>query len=104
MRINWDLFVGVFFVVSLPFPILAQGVTCPVKTESAGFQIKDEWKTKFPFDMVYPVGMPVTDITTKCPVLEFFGEQKEMCSIMQIARLCKSAFMAKIVIDMIRQG
>ena len=92
-------------IILIPIPGLSEGASCPAKQENESFQVKEEWKTKFPFDIVYPIGNPPdTDIDTVCPTFEFFGIQIEMCSIKQIAIIIKGIFISKIVIDSIKNN
>ena len=83
----------------IPIPSLSQENTCPAKPENNEFQIKEEWKTKFPFDIVYPIGNPDTDIDTTCPKLTVFSVEREICSIMSISKTIKYCVLIKLVID-----
>ncbi len=88
-----------------PLPALADGVSCPAQPADGGF-IQESWKSKFPFDLVYPVSLPDTDIddTSKCPKFTFFESDFEMCSIPQIALLVKGIFVVKLTIGWLSDG
>ncbi len=95
-----------FSVLLFPLPVLAQsGASCPPK-EEGGFQIKEEWKNHFPFDLVYPTGEAQTNIsdTSECPVFTFFGLEREMCSIPMLTQIFKGVFIFKLLISFLKEG
>ncbi len=100
-KITIEIIMVIPIIILTQKPTLAE-LSCPAKSESSPLTIKEEWKKKFPFDMVYPVGNPDTDIDTRCPKVELFGIEREVCSIMMIATIAKSAFMGKLLIDLIK--
>jgi len=68
------------------------------------FLAPDNWKTKFPFDLVYPSSNPDTDIDEECPQFVLWGYEYQLCSIMQVARAAKSIFLVKLSIDFLMKG
>lgn len=89
-----------------PLPALATGASCPAQPSDGGF-IQESWKSKFPFDLVYPLnGNLDTDIDdiSKCPQFIFWDTEFEMCSIPQIALIVKGIFVVKLTIGWLSDG
>ena len=60
--------------------------------------IPDSWKNHFPFDMVYPQStLPTTALSgSTCPTYRFFGEDRELCTPMQLTKVLKNAFVLRM--------
>lgn len=60
--------------------------------------IPESWKNHFPFDLVYPVGLPVSPASS-CPIINFWGQDREVCSIKQLTAILKNIFLLKVAIQ-----
>jgi len=80
--------------------------SCPAQEpgQDGGFTIPENWRSKFPFDLVYPSSSPDTDIDDKCPQFVLWGYEYELCSIMQVAKAAKSIFLVKLSLDFLMKG
>ena len=57
-----------------------------------------EWKSHFPFDLIYPIGKEYTS-PDACPKITFWGSEREVCSVKTITGIVKNVFLFKIVIQ-----
>jgi hypothetical protein len=91
-----------------PLSVSAQVVapSCPARQDGQdeGFTVPESWRSKFPFDLVYPSSSPDTDIDDKCPQFVLWGYEYELCSIMQVAKAAKSIFLVKMSLDFLMKG
>lgn len=62
-------------------------------------QIPASWKSRFPFDLVYPVNSLDVSIDTSCPTITLFATERQMCAPMTLAKIAKNAFLLKIVVQ-----
>jgi hypothetical protein len=95
------------FVFSLPASAQIIAPSCPAQQQDdqdGGFTVPENWRTKFPFDLVYPSSSPDTDIDEKCPQFVLWGYEYELCSIMQIAKAAKNIFLVKLSLDFLMKG
>ena len=110
---TWSISIIISLLIQfVPVPSQAQTVnpvydfTCPLSTNSnndPNSAIPDKWKTKFPFDLVYPISDLHTDIATKCPTITLFGTARQLCSVSMIAAIAKNIFLLKIAIQSLLQ-
>jgi hypothetical protein len=84
--------------------VIAPSCPAPQDGQDGGFMIPENWKAKFPFDLVYPSSSPDTDIDEKCPQFVLWGYEYELCSIMQIAKAAKNIFLVKLSLDFLMKG
>lgn len=82
-------FLITFFTITQPAFSQSLSVNCPL-------EIAESWKEHFPFDLIYPVGK-LKQPETKCPQLVFFGEKREVCSVLVITKVAKACFLFKVV-------
>jgi len=98
---------GVLLFILVP-PVSAgiAPASCPAQPAGAtgGFIIPDSWKNKFPFDLVYPVGNPHSDLSSKCPTFTLWGDEYQLCGLMTITQIAKTAFVVKLGIDFLTNG
>lgn len=70
--------------------------------ESAQFDfndIPDAWKTKFPFDLVYPVeSLGTPNLESECPTITIFGIDRQACAPHMMANVAKDAFLLSIAL------
>lgn len=64
--------------------------TCTVEVASS-------WKDHFPFDLIYPIGKEYVP-TGKCPTINFWGLDREVCSIPQLTAIIKIPILARLAI------
>lgn len=94
-----------FFNLSLPIllSVLLQLFSPALATATSDcispVQIPASWKSKFPFDLVYPVSTLNPSIDTECPVVNLWGVDRPMCAPSTLAKLAKNAFLLKVVIN-----
>ncbi len=92
----------------LPLSASAQAIapSCPARQDGqdGGFTVPESWRSKFPFDLVYPSSSPDTDIDEECPQFVLWGHEYELCSIMQVAKAAKSIFLVKLSLDFLMKG
>ena len=92
----------------LPLSTSAQVIapSCPDRQDGqdGGFTVPESWRSKFPFDLVYPSSSPDTDIDEECPQFVLWGHEYELCSIMQVAKAAKSIFLVKLSLDFLMKG
>lgn len=65
--------------------------------------IPDDWKEKFPFDLIYPTNADEQNIDPKideeCPKITMFGEERQICTVMMLTQTAKNIFLLKIAIQ-----
>jgi hypothetical protein len=81
-------------------------VSCPAKPSDStgGFTVPDAWKSKFPFDLVYPISSPHSDLSSKCPKITLWGIDYELCSAMMLTQIAKTVFIVKLGINFLTNG
>lgn len=78
---------------------------CPSKQEGGGLVVQEKWKTKFPFDLIYPTpGATTPSNPDGCPEFEFFGSSRKMCSFGMITSAFKNVFLVKLAIDFLKNA
>lgn len=55
-------------------------------------------KTRFPFDLVYPVNPQDLSIDSECLSTSLWGIQRDLCAPMQIAGIAKNVFLFSYVL------
>jgi len=71
----------------------------PPTTEFDFNNIPDAWKTKFPFDLVYPVDeLGTPNLQTKCPQIKIFDITRDACAPHMMANVAKDAFLLSIAL------
>jgi hypothetical protein len=104
------LFTSSLFLVFLTEPALAgfTPLSCPARDSGSGnmgaYSIPDNWKNHFPFDLVYPVGSPHSDISSKCPSIVLWGYSYQLCSVTMLTQIAKTVFIVKLSIDFLTSG
>lgn len=107
-------FISVFFSIffNLSAPIVAQvagdyNFSCsitssnPNQPSSQTFEVPEAWKSKFPFDLIYPISsLPSTNAST-CTTVTLWGVTRDLCAVSQILSIAKIAFMLKFVLSSI---
>ena len=94
-----NLFLPVF--LSVLFQIFSPSIATATSDCINSVQIPATWKTRFPFDLVYPVNALNTSIDTECPTVNLWGVDREMCAPSMIAKIAKNAFLLKVVVQSI---
>jgi hypothetical protein len=93
------LFIGIYacfhFLLS-PVPVLASVPDCNNIFPSG--DSPSDWRQRFPFDLVYPVGSAYTNSNT-CPKVNFWGKDREICSVGTVTKIVKNAVLFKVVIN-----
>jgi hypothetical protein len=84
--------------------VIAPSCPAPQDGQDGGFTVPESWRSKFPFDLVYPSSSPDTDIDDKCPQFVLWGYEYELCSVMQVAKAVKSIFLVKLSLDFLMKG
>lgn len=64
---------------------------------SCSYTVNEAWKSHFPFDLVYPVGVPYVP-SDACPVVNFWGQERPVCSIKQVTAIVKNLVLARTAI------
>lgn len=93
------LFIGIY--AALHF-IFASFPTLAIQPCNEIFPDNDDvsasWRDRFPFDLVYPVGSQFNNPNV-CPKIDFWGKQREVCSVGTITKIVKNAVLFKIAIQ-----
>jgi hypothetical protein len=81
-------------------PVLAQSSPPPCDPGIA--ETPAEWKQHFPFDLIFPDSgslPPSVDPASECPVINFLGVDREVCTIKTLTAIVKNVFFFKIIIQ-----
>lgn len=88
-RLEFIVFVVIVFCgVIQALPALA--IDCSI-------QIDPGWKNHFPFDLIYPIA-PAGQPASGCPTINFWGKDREVCSIPQVTAIVKNLILARVAI------
>lgn len=76
-------------------PVSAQAANCTNYNT-----LVNSLKDRFPLDLFYPTAaFPLVNSSGTCPIINVFGEDKEVCSIMQLVEIAKNAVLIKFIIQ-----
>jgi hypothetical protein len=78
-------------------PPAADGET-PSESTELPFNLPLALKTRFPFDLIYPINPLDLPVDTQCMETSLWGIERQFCAPMQIAGIAKNVFLFSYVL------